>query len=136
MAVVETYDPTGTLKPVAEGVWIVDGPVIRFGYLGLRFPFPTRMTVVRLADGGLWVHSPTELSSSLESEIKSLGSVKALDCPQPHPLLVAWRLGGGLSWRRDICRAWCAKAGWRQRPVCWLRCRFGAGRHLPVVRRD
>lgn len=81
VAVVETYDPTGTLKPVAEGVWIVDGPVIRFGYLGLRFPFPTRMTVVRLADGGLWVHSPTELSSSLESGIKSLGSVKHLVAP-------------------------------------------------------
>ena len=81
MAVVETYDPTGTLKPVAEAVWIVDGPVIRFGYLGLRFPFPTRMTVVRLADGGLWVHSPTELSPSLESEINSLGSVKHLIAP-------------------------------------------------------
>jgi len=40
MAVVATYDPTGTLKPVAEGVWIVDGPVIRFGY-EIRFgPFP------------------------------------------------------------------------------------------------
>ena len=38
MAVVETYDPTGTLKPVAEGVWIVVGPVIRFGYLnGVSF---------------------------------------------------------------------------------------------------
>lgn len=78
MGVIETYDPTGTSKPVAEGVCIVDGPVIRFGYLGLRFPFPTRMTVVRLTDGGLWVHSPTELSSSLKSEINSLGSVKYL----------------------------------------------------------
>ena len=27
MAVAETYIPTGNLKPVAEGVWIVDGPV-------------------------------------------------------------------------------------------------------------
>ena len=56
MTVVETYDPTGTLKPVAEGVWIVDGPMIRFGCLGLRFCFPTHMTVARLADGGLSVH--------------------------------------------------------------------------------
>ena len=47
MTVVETYEPTGTLKPIADGVWIVDGPVIRFGYLGIRFPFPTRTTVVR-----------------------------------------------------------------------------------------
>jgi hypothetical protein len=65
MAVVETYEPTGTLKPVTDGLWIVDGPAIGFGYLGLKFPFPTRMTIVRLADGGLWVHSPTELPASL-----------------------------------------------------------------------
>jgi hypothetical protein len=81
MAVVETYDPTGILKPVAEGLWIVDGPVIRFGYLGLRLPFPTRMTVVVLAGGGLWVHSPTALSPALRSEINALGSVKHLIAP-------------------------------------------------------
>jgi hypothetical protein len=66
MTVVETYEPTGTLKPVTEGLWIVDGPVIGFGYLGMKFPFPTRMTIVRLADGGLWLHSPTELRPSLK----------------------------------------------------------------------
>ncbi len=36
MAVVETYDPTGTLKSVTEGVWIVDDQVIRFGYACAR----------------------------------------------------------------------------------------------------
>ncbi len=81
MAVVETYRPTGTLKPVAEGVWIVDGPVIRFGYPGLRFPFPTRASVVRLGDGGLWVHSPTQMSPALEGELRSLGSVEHLVAP-------------------------------------------------------
>jgi hypothetical protein len=81
MTVVETYEPTGTLKPVAENLWIVDGPVIRFGYLGLRFPFPTRMTVLRLADGGLWVHSPTELSPALESAVDALGPVRHLIAP-------------------------------------------------------
>ncbi len=81
MTVVATYEPTDTLKPVTDGVWIVDGPVIGFGYLGLKFPFPTRMTIVRLADGGLWVHSPTELSPSLKSEMDALGRVRHLIAP-------------------------------------------------------
>ncbi|MHA1153615.1 MAG: DUF4336 domain-containing protein [Alphaproteobacteria bacterium] len=81
MAVVETYEPTGTLKPVTDGVWIVDGPVIGFGYLGMKFPFPTRMTVVRLAEGGLWVHSPTELRPSLKGEVDALGRVQYLIAP-------------------------------------------------------
>ena len=81
MAVVETYEPTGILKPVTDGVWIVDGPVIGFGYLGVKFPFPTRMTIVRLADGGLWVHSPTELSGPLKSAVDALGQVRHLIAP-------------------------------------------------------
>ena len=39
------YAPLNALKPIARDVWIVDGPEIRFGYLGLKLPFPTRMTV-------------------------------------------------------------------------------------------
>ena len=81
MTGVETYEPTGILKPVADGVWIVDGPVIGFGYLGMKFPFPTRTTIVRLADGGLWVHSPTELAPSLRGEVDALGRVRYLVAP-------------------------------------------------------
>jgi len=81
MTIVETYEPTGIIKPVTDSVWIVDGPVIGFGYLGMKFPFPTRMTVVRMADGGLWLHSPTELSPSLESEVNALGRVRYLVAP-------------------------------------------------------
>jgi hypothetical protein len=55
-----TYAPINTLKRVAEGVWIVDGPVIRFGWVWPKFRFSTRMTVVRLASGVL--HSPTQLT--------------------------------------------------------------------------
>ncbi len=81
MTVVETYEPTGALKPVTDGVWVVDGPVIGFGYLGLRFPFPTRMTIVRLADSGLWVHSPTELPPALKREVDAVGPVRHLIAP-------------------------------------------------------
>ena len=44
-----TYPPVNTLKRVADNLWIVDGPIIRFGAPWLKMPFPTRMTVIRLA---------------------------------------------------------------------------------------
>lgn len=75
------YAPLNFLKPVAPRVWIVDGPEIRFAYLGARLPFPTRMTVVRLPDGGLWLHSPTEPDETLVERIAALGSVRFLVAP-------------------------------------------------------
>ncbi len=70
-----TYPPLDTLKPVAENIWIVDGPLISFGPRWLRMPFPTRMTVLRLA-GGLLVHSPTPLTPALTKEIEAAGPVR------------------------------------------------------------
>lgn len=71
------YQPLNTLKPVAPGVWIVDGPAIRFW----RLPFPTRATVVRLANGELWVHSPTHLTEDLRAQLDALGPVRHLIAP-------------------------------------------------------
>ncbi len=68
-----TYQPIDRIKPVAPNVWIVDGPVIRFGMPWPKFPFPTRMTIVRLSDGRLFIHSPTPLTSELEQEVEGLG---------------------------------------------------------------
>ncbi|MGN6819544.1 MAG: DUF4336 domain-containing protein [Sphingomonas sp.] len=76
-----TYDPLGVLKPVAENIWIVDGPEIRFRYALLRIPFPTRMTVVRLPDGGLWLHSPTPADVALVEQVRALGPVTDLIAP-------------------------------------------------------
>ena len=70
-----TYPPIGVLKPVAENVWIVDGPLIRFGMPWPKMPFPTRMSVIRLA-GGLFIHSPTALSLTLKNQLQELGSVR------------------------------------------------------------
>jgi hypothetical protein len=75
------YAPLNILKPVAANVWIVDGPEICFGYAGIRLPFPTRMTVVRLCDGGLWVHSPTQPNDALLESIAALGAVRFLVAP-------------------------------------------------------
>jgi hypothetical protein len=67
-----TYPPLNTLKPVTHDVWIVDGPLIRFGPPLLRMPFSTRTTIVRLA-GELFIHSPTPLTDGLRAQIVTLG---------------------------------------------------------------
>jgi hypothetical protein len=71
------YEPLDTPKEVARDVWIVDGPHIRF--YGL--PFSTRMTVIRLSDGGLWLHSPIRLTDPLRQAIAALGPVRYLVAP-------------------------------------------------------
>ena len=84
-----TYPPLGTLKPVDEGIWIVDGPAV----ICRRMPISTRATVVQLADGGLWVHSPTGLCDGLIAELKALGEVQHLVLPNwDHTVfLEGWR---------------------------------------------
>jgi hypothetical protein len=39
------------------------------------------MTVVRLQDGGLWLHSPIRLDDELIAELRALGEVRAIVCP-------------------------------------------------------
>jgi hypothetical protein len=75
------YAPLDTLKAVADGVWIVDGPEIRMSWLGLKVPFATRMTVVRLPDGALWLHSPIAPDTRLIEAIAALGPVAHLVGP-------------------------------------------------------
>lgn len=72
-----TYPPLDTLKPVAEGVWIVDSGPIRI----LGMPLPVRMTVVRLASGAMWLHSPTRYDEALRREIARIGPIEHLVAP-------------------------------------------------------
>jgi len=76
-----SYAPLNVLKPVAENVWIADGPEIGMEYLGFRLPFPTRMTVVRLADGTLFVHSPVQPDPALMDQVAALGPPAHLIAP-------------------------------------------------------
>lgn len=88
------YAPLDTLKPFAEELWIVDGPEIGFHYFGLTLPFPTRMTVVRLPDGKLWVHSPIAWNDSLGTAIDGLGPVCYLVAPNTlhYSYLADWQV--------------------------------------------
>ena len=104
------YAPLNTCKPLGPDIWIVDGPVVAMAALGMRMPFPTRMTVVRLADGGLWCHSPTAPDASLFAAIDAIGPVRHLLSPNllHYAHIAAWKQ------RYPQATAW-ASAGVRQR---------------------
>jgi len=72
-----TYPPLNVPKPVAEGVWVVDSGPQRV--LGLEVPI--RMTVLRLADGGLWLHSPTRHTPALQAALEAIGPIRHLVAP-------------------------------------------------------
>ncbi|MBG9987658.1 DUF4336 domain-containing protein [Aerococcaceae bacterium DSM 111176] len=78
---VHVYEPLNTLKPVAENIWIVDGPQINMDIKIGSIPFSTRMTIIKLNDGSLWCHSPIQATPNLIAEINQLGPVKHLVSP-------------------------------------------------------
>lgn len=71
------YPPLDTPKPVAESVFIVDS--LLSGIVGRVVP--ARMTVIRLRDGGLLLHSPTRFSYRLKAELERLGPIRHLVAP-------------------------------------------------------
>jgi hypothetical protein len=60
----------GDLVAVTEGVWAAEKHVTMPGGVHM----PARMTVIRLADGRLVLHSPVALDDALAREIEALGS--------------------------------------------------------------
>ena len=71
----------------AEDVW-ADARPLRF--LGVEMG--TRMTVVRLANGGLFVHSPVALDAETKAAVDALGPVRAIVAPNlfHHLFVGAW----------------------------------------------
>lgn len=65
------------LTPFAENLWIADGAVAEVA----GFRYPTRMAVVRLADGGLFIWSPTALDAELMAAVRALGPVRHVVAP-------------------------------------------------------
>lgn len=70
----------GRFRPPADGFEIE------------HLPFTTRMTLVRLRDGALWVHSPIALTPRLRLEVEALGPVRYLIAPNTfhYAFLIAW----------------------------------------------
>ncbi len=78
------------LREFGPDLWIADGPTVRF----MRwFPYPTRMAVVRLRSGGLWVWSPIALDDALADQVATLGPVQHLVAPNKlhHLFLDPWK---------------------------------------------
>ena len=78
------------LDPFGPDLWLADGPIVRFGG---AFLYPTRMAVVRLNDGTLWIWSPIALDDDLARAVEALGAVGHLVAPNKlhHLFLPDWR---------------------------------------------
>ena len=59
------------MKKIGADIWVHEDAMTLMG-MKLRL----RMTIVKLANGGLWIHSPTALSPELKEETAQLGSVR------------------------------------------------------------
>jgi hypothetical protein len=75
------------LRRLSEEVLVQEVP-FRFGGMELG----GRMTVVRLPDGGLWIHSPVRLEEGTRAVVDTLGPVRFLVAPNVmhHVHLGAW----------------------------------------------
>jgi hypothetical protein len=111
-AALVSYEPLDTPKPIADGVFIVDSMLP--GLLGKVLP--VRMTVIRLPDGTLLLHSPTRLTEALRQALPRLGPVAHLVAPniahwtllkpwqQAFPQATTWAVPG-LRERRQVRRS-------------------------------
>jgi hypothetical protein len=110
MGCLRPYEPINQLKPVGENLWIADGAEVRMRYAGRRFPFTTRMTIVRLPDGKLWVHSPIEPAPSLCRAVDDLGAVAFLI--SPNRLQTTWLSAWQHRWPEAVTAGVAAERAW------------------------
>jgi hypothetical protein len=77
------------LQPFGPDIWVVEGPVVSF----YGFPYPTRMVLIRLTGGGLFVWSPIALTPELKAETDTLGPVEHLVSPNSihHLSMGEWK---------------------------------------------
>ncbi len=78
------------LTPFAPDLWLASGPCIT---AAAGFHYPTRMAVIRLSGGGLFVWSPIPLTAALQSATDALGPVQHLIAPNRlhHMAMADWQ---------------------------------------------
>ncbi|NHK26677.1 DUF4336 domain-containing protein [Parvularcula flava] len=77
------------MQQFADSLWLADGGTVEvFG-----FAYPTRMAVIRLADGGVFIWSPIELTDALREQVEALGPVRYIVAPNTlhHLYLGDWK---------------------------------------------
>ena len=84
-----------SLSRVTDDIWIVDDKPISAAGLQL----PVRMTVIRLSNGDLVLHSPVRHSPALRQELERLGTIKYLLAPN----IAHWMFVPG--WQRELPQA-------------------------------
>jgi hypothetical protein len=84
------------LQPFGEDIWIADGSEAEVA----GFRYPTRMIVIRLKGGGLWLWSPVDYGEALGAAVAALGEVRWLVAPNSlhHLHLAAWRKAFPQAW--------------------------------------
>jgi Domain of unknown function (DUF4336) len=72
-----------------HGIWIADGP----NGAVAGFHYPTRMAVIRLGDGSLFIWSPIRLTDDLRVEVDAIGPVRHIVAPNSlhHLFLPEWK---------------------------------------------
>jgi Domain of unknown function (DUF4336) len=77
------YEPLNEYKPFAPHVGIVDGTFeyLKMSGVTLPLPFTTRMTVVQLKNGDLFLHSPIAFDAKLAGHLQSMGTIRHLISP-------------------------------------------------------
>ncbi|MER8443736.1 DUF4336 domain-containing protein [Mesorhizobium sp. M1066] len=82
----------GILREFGPGIWTADGPIVT---AAAGFHYPTRMAVIGLSGGGLFIWSPVQLTNELRAEVDGLGRVRFLIPPNSlhHVFLADWQRG-------------------------------------------
>jgi uncharacterized protein DUF4336 len=77
------------LKQFGREVWTADGPDVVI----VGFHYPTRMAVIRLSNGHLFICSPIRLTETLRAEVDALGQVRHIIAPNSlhHLFLAEWK---------------------------------------------
>ena len=70
-------DSLGMLS-FAKNIWTMDGDEV---HMFRVLPFKTRMTIIRLQTGGLWLHSPVQPTAERQRAVEQLGQVEHLIAP-------------------------------------------------------
>ncbi|MCU0670686.1 MAG: DUF4336 domain-containing protein [Myxococcota bacterium] len=95
------------LRPLAENLWVAERPQSFFG-----LPVGTRMTVIRLADERLLLHSPVALDAALRAQLDAIGRV----CFVVAPNRVHHLYAGDVAKTYPEARLWIAPGLERKRP--------------------
>jgi len=95
------------LRALDENIWIAERPQRFYG-----LEVGTRMTVIRLADRSLLLHSPVALDSDLRSQLDAIGDVRYAVAPNRVHHLYAGDVGKAY----PGARLWLAPGLERKRP--------------------